>query len=169
MKYSAMHSMSLGLTGELYSREKCCIDGEQNQWGIIEHSVACQGLFKSLTSSTVTCLPMFGRESYQHQASRWNQSCLCFTGCHYVCSVITETTTLKHSDVYAIFRLGIEMLGGKKVPKETCALCQLVTSLHIVWIIHDLCMLQFHGYYKRSTYPSLWDFNESIMHHITYN
>jgi len=73
MKYSAVHSMSLGLTGELCSREKCCVDREQDQWSVIEHSVACRGLCKSPTSSTVTCLPVFGCKSRQRQASRWGQ------------------------------------------------------------------------------------------------
>lgn len=30
-KYGAVHSLSLGLMGELYSRENCCIDRGQDQ------------------------------------------------------------------------------------------------------------------------------------------
>lgn len=47
-KYGAVHSLSLGLMGELYSRENYCIDRGQDQWGIIEHRVACQVYLKSL-------------------------------------------------------------------------------------------------------------------------
>lgn len=68
---------------------------------------------------------------------------LCFTGSHYVCSVVTDLKIKIRSGVYAVFRLGTEMLGGGvvwKVPKETCALCQLITSLYIVWIINMICV-----------------------------
>lgn len=49
------------------------------------------------------------------------------------------------SGVNAVFRLGIEMLDCKNRPKETCALCQLITSLYVIWIIdmiyvHCSCM-----------------------------
>lgn len=60
MKHGVMHNMPLGLTDEVRVREKWGINGEQDQEGIIAHSVACQGLFKIPTSCAVTRLPVFG-------------------------------------------------------------------------------------------------------------
>lgn len=139
MQYGAMHSMLLELMGELYRGEKCCTDREQDQRGVIEHSAACQDLFKNPTS-TVTCLPVFGWESHQCQASCWSQrNCLCFTGCHCVCSVNTRPTRLKHKVVRRHCQSRNWNAGWGEVPKESRALCQPVTSLYIAWITDMTC------------------------------
>lgn len=95
---------------------------------------------------------------------------LCFTGSHYVCSVVTDLKIKIRSGVYAVFRLGTEMLGGGCVESTQGNLCIVSAHYFFVYCLdnkHDLCVLQLHGYYKHSTYPSLQDFNESITHHIT--
>lgn len=129
-----------GLMGELYNRENCCIDRGQDQWGITEHRVACQVYLKSLPL-VLSHVCLCSRENHVSVKQAWSQrSCLCFTGCCSVCSVIIETSRLKQSGVNAGFRLGIEMLDCKNGPKETCALCQLITSLCVVWIIDMICV-----------------------------
>lgn len=60
MKHGVMNSMPLGLTDEVCVTEKWGINREQDQGGILAHSVACQGLFKNPTSRAVTRLPVFG-------------------------------------------------------------------------------------------------------------